>query len=346
MLRFAFLILLAAPAAAQAPADSVYDHADVPPALLPDDATALTYLRLALGYPNSAADTLAGTVYLQVVVDTSGAVSDAAVARGLNADADRSALGTVRLLRFRPAQVKGRAVRSRTVIPVRFDPDTPTGAQFDSDAFPLPDQSAEMLPNPGAGARALAVRVGEMTAQAGVQAEGQVVIGFEVDPNGLVHDPHVLRSLQPAADSIALEAVRSSTGFSPARLGGEPVRSYQTLPVAFRLAPPASEPAVYDSVSTPPQLLPDMRTRLRLLQERIPSVSDLGLNRRLHGRVVVQFVVDEQGRPRQFSVVRGLHPLVDDAVVNAMRTMWFTPALLDGKPVQVRMTMPITFRTR
>ena len=62
------------------------------------------------------------------------------------------------------------------------------------------------------------------------------------------------------------------------------------------------------------------------------------------GKVVVQFVVDEQGRTRDAEVVRSSDPTFDTAARNVVLLMpWWTPGQEQGQPVRVRCTLPIIF---
>lgn len=64
----------------------------------------------------------------------------------------------------------------------------------------------------------------------------------------------------------------------------------------------------------------------------------------IQGRLFLTFVVDTEGRPRDITVARGLHPLCDSAAVRGIRNTKFVPGLADGRTVPVRMTLPVQFR--
>lgn len=61
--------------------------------------------------------------------------------------------------------------------------------------------------------------------------------------------------------------------------------------------------------------------------------------------VVVKFVVGETGQVEDVKILEG-HPLLDRAVVEAVRAWRFTPGTLDGKPVRVVRKMKIPFHLR
>jgi len=64
----------------------------------------------------------------------------------------------------------------------------------------------------------------------------------------------------------------------------------------------------------------------------------------IDGRVFVQFAVTADGSVTDASVARGAHPLLDQAALEAVRSMTFEPGQRDGAAVRTQMTLPITFR--
>lgn len=68
------------------------------------------------------------------------------------------------------------------------------------------------------------------------------------------------------------------------------------------------------------------------------------LKRRLSGTVVVQFVVDEQGRAVDAAVVRTSDPVFDAEAKRVVYLMpWWLPGREHGRAVRVRRTLPIVF---
>lgn len=64
----------------------------------------------------------------------------------------------------------------------------------------------------------------------------------------------------------------------------------------------------------------------------------------IEGRVIVQFVVDEEGNVTNPTVTRGVHKLLDEEAVRAVTNLKCTPGRQRDRPVKVRMSMPVTFR--
>lgn len=62
------------------------------------------------------------------------------------------------------------------------------------------------------------------------------------------------------------------------------------------------------------------------------------------GRVIIQFVVMEDGKLGQEKVVRGVDPLLDEEALRVVKAMpQWSPGIADGKAVKVRFTVPIMF---
>ena len=63
------------------------------------------------------------------------------------------------------------------------------------------------------------------------------------------------------------------------------------------------------------------------------------------GRVIVQFVIMEDGTLDQAKVVRGIDPLLDEEALRVVKLMpkW-KPGMQRDKTVRVKFTIPITFR--
>lgn len=65
----------------------------------------------------------------------------------------------------------------------------------------------------------------------------------------------------------------------------------------------------------------------------------------IEGRVVVQFVVDKEGKVGSIQVVRSVDKMLDQAAIDVVRALpdW-KPGMQDGQPVNVRYTLPVNFK--
>jgi protein TonB len=62
----------------------------------------------------------------------------------------------------------------------------------------------------------------------------------------------------------------------------------------------------------------------------------------IEGVVILEAVLDDQGRVESVRVLRSI-PMLDQAAVDAVRQWRFTPALLNGQAVPVVMTVTVNF---
>ena len=107
--------------------------------------------------------------------------------------------------------------------------------------------------------------------------------------------------------------------------------------------PPAEEddePEVFMVVEHMPEMIGGQAALYAALQ-----YPDIARRAGIEGRVIVQFVVDEGGNVVNPQVVRsGGGGGLDEAAINAIRQMRFSPGMQRGRPVKVQMTQPVIFR--
>ena len=72
-------------------------------------------------YPAIAKEAgIEGTVFLDVIVDTTGAVADVTVKQGIGGGCDEEAVRATKTLSFTPGYTDGKPVRMKLVLPIRF----------------------------------------------------------------------------------------------------------------------------------------------------------------------------------------------------------------------------------
>lgn len=102
--------------------------------------------------------------------------------------------------------------------------------------------------------------------------------------------------------------------------------------------PPVEEPEIFEVV----EQMPVLQGGMSGLQSSI-DYPEMARRAGIEGRVFTQFIVDEQGRPSEIRVLRGIGGGCDEAAVEAIRRARFTPGLQRGVPVKVRMSLAVTF---
>lgn len=71
------------------------------------------------------------------------------------------------------------------------------------------------------------------------------------------------------------------------------------------------------------------------------------INKKLEGDVEVAFIIDKEGNLIEPEIVKKLHPLLDDAVMQAIKKMpkW-KPGKSGGKPIVAKVCIPVHFQVR
>jgi len=119
--------------------------------------------------------------------------------------------------------------------------------------------------------------------------------------------------------------------------GGTGVSPIGLAPLGDPVPAPPQPPTRKDPVHVGGNIRPP--TRVVYVQPVYPRIA---LDARKEGTVILQAVIDEQGRVREVTVLRSI-PLLDDAAVQAVSQWKFTPTLLNGTTVPVVMTVTVTF---
>jgi protein TonB len=84
----------------------------------------------------------------------------------------------------------------------------------------------------------------------------------------------------------------------------------------------------------------------RLVEGPAPVYPDLARQAQIEGTVVVRALVGKDGKVKEVLLVRSAHDLLDRAALEATRGYAFTPAIQNGRPVAVWVSIPFRFRLR
>jgi protein TonB len=109
--------------------------------------------------------------------------------------------------------------------------------------------------------------------------------------------------------------------------------------------PPDDEPEPEPEIFVIVEQMPDLIGGLGELQKRI-TYPEIAKKAGVEGRVIVQFVVNEQGNVTDPVVVRGIGAGCDEEAIRAVSEAKFTPGRQRGNPVRVKMSLPITFKLK
>ena len=81
-----------------------------------------------------------------------------------------------------------------------------------------------------------------------------------------------------------------------------------------------------------------------LLYSPEPEFSEEARKAKVAGNVLVNLIVDAQGRPQNVRVVRGVGMGLDEQAVKAVQQYKFKPAMEAGKPVAVQLNVEVNFQ--
>ncbi len=165
---------------------------------------------------------------------------------------------------------------------------------------------------------------------------GEVTVSFEVNQKGDVQNPFVVKSNNPGFEAAAIEAVRKWK-FKPGIKNGQPVTTKMQIPITFNLDGSGRDAYSIDK--------PSKRTQARMPEnlryDTPPKITDviepiypyeLALSRTA-GKATVAMFIDKKGRVTNVQVIEASHLEFGLASVAAAERYQFTPATLDGKPV-------------
>lgn len=230
----------------------------------------------------------------------------------------------------------------------------------------LPDGSyrvgGEVLP-----AKLLSAGEGHYTQEAldaGFQTKGLVfcVVGADGTASRVVAGPEFSRGLRDEAAN----AVRDSR-FQPGSYQGKAVPVRLRLAVSFRLNAGKPEVRVYepgdDELAELIRAHSDAR-RQEIFESRgvqsnvdghekvmpravhvsIPEFTEAARRAKYQGIAIVSLLVDEQGRPTDIKVVKGLDYGLTEQAIRCAERYQFSPGTVDGVPTPMRISIEMNFR--
>ena len=73
----------------------------------------------------------------------------------------------------------------------------------------------------------------------------------------------------------------------------------------------------------------------------------LALREKISGTTYLQFIVETDATVSQYAIVRGSHPALDDAAIEAVKSLNFSkPTMLEGEAIRQCFTLPVRFNLR
>ncbi|MFH5833035.1 TonB family protein [Halalkalibaculum sp. DA3122] len=89
--------------------------------------------------------------------------------------------------------------------------------------------------------------------------------------------------------------------------------------------------------------MPELKGGLTSLQQCV-NYPEEARRAGIEGRVIVQFIVNEQGNVESPQIIRGIGGGADEEAIRCVKTAQFEPGKQRGNPVRVQYSLPITFK--
>lgn len=96
---------------------------------------------------------------------------------------------------------------------------------------------------------------------------------------------------------------------------------------------------IYDVVDQMPEIKGGIKEVYKNIDYPRAAISG-----RIEGRVFVKFVVDENGDVKDPEVIKDIGAGCGDAAIEGIKKVKFTPGKLNGQPVKVYYTLPVSFK--
>lgn len=299
------------------------------------------------------ASNMRGEVLVDFIVDIEGRVRNAYVVRSLNPSFDDPAVEAVRQWRFEPGRVGDRPVNTHMQVPVIFTLDDtmdgghgPMTENRKADQSKLPEQFRYDTPPRPIGT----VRAVYPYALLKAKKEGKAVVRFIIDQKGRVVQSDLGESAAPELGRALQAAVECFT-YEPAIKAGKPGMAVQAFMQEFNrdetwMIVSSEDLDLLRREEKKPEtiLLPGaLDKKLTPLSQRPPRFPLSVKEETIRGATVIEFLVDEEGRARLPRIVSATEEGFGYAAVQAISAWRFEPPTRGGRPVVVRVQVPITF---
>ena len=172
--------------------------------------------------------------------------------------------------------------------------------------------------------------------------QGAVVLRAIIAKTGAIDALQVVSGPEELRQS-ALEAVSQWT-YRPYLLNGQPIEVETTITVNYSLGTTDPDDQNDQASAITPKKIGGSVSAPRVIYRFIPEYSEEAKKDKTSGNVLVHLWVDEQGQPSHVHVLRGVGKGLDEKAVEAVKQYKFTPAMEDGKPVTVELSIEVNFQ--
>ena len=199
-------------------------------------------------------------------------------------------------------------------------------------------------------------------------AQGTVKVSFVIEKTGTVNEVKVEAPVAPELDAEALRLIKSGPQWTPAKNHGRVVRQRVVVPISFVMSPgsavvvraakdqpittSATDIAASANPNRPAVVAPDRPTQpvggnqvFFDWIEKNQKYPLLARQRKIQGKVIMEFVVQANGSLTDARIVKRLGSGLDEEALRLIKTApnW-EPARFQGKPIKQKMVLPVLFQ--
>jgi len=167
-----------------------------------------------------------------------------------------------------------------------------------------------------------------------------------VQPPTVVPDKPVPGPAAPEPEAPPATPISGTSGDGPAKGDRNGIDGGDSEGCLGCTGPIGSKGHGTDTSSDVPLVVGGAVTRPVILERVEPQYTETARRVRLEGTVIVQAVIDEQGRVTDVKVLKNLPMGLDQAAVDAVSRWRFQPATLHGRPVKVYYSLTVVFRVQ
>ena len=175
--------------------------------------------------------------------------------------------------------------------------------------------------------------------------QGRIVVGFVVNEDGSISDIKIRKGLSWDIDSEGIRVIKLFPRFTPGKQDGKAVKVRFNLPMSFKVKPiPIDTVRDFKVVEHMPEFPGGEDAMMKFIQKNI-QYPDLERDMDIQGRVVLGFIVNEDGSLSDIKVRKSVSPSIDAEAIRVVKLFpKFKPGTQQGKPVRVQFTLPVMFK--
>jgi TonB family protein len=176
--------------------------------------------------------------------------------------------------------------------------------------------------------------------------EGKVHVLMFIDEMGIVTSAEVIKGVHHLLDRAALDAVKD-VKFTPGIIKGEAVKTQVAIPIVFKLNGDSkkgkselkNEGGYFFEADEFPQIIGGPAA----LIEKIVYPKE-EREKGIQGDVVVAVYINEKGEVEKAEIEKSLNENFDNAALNAVKEVKYTPGKIKEKNVKMKISIPIKFK--